>query len=90
MTDYSPNEVKLPVAGHGGAKKGEVQQMVTRILGLPAPRARPTPPTPSPSRCAIGGGPDATGGRGGRAGPAAGGSRLDAAIGAAFAWEAAK
>jgi crossover junction endodeoxyribonuclease RuvC len=91
VTDYSPNEVKLAVAGHGGAKKGEVQQMVTRILGLPAP---PRPPDAAdalalalchwwraPMRRAVeAAAPE----------PAAGGSRLDAAIGAALAREAAR
>jgi crossover junction endodeoxyribonuclease RuvC len=31
---YSPNEVKLAVAGDGGAGKEEVQAMVARLLGL--------------------------------------------------------
>ena len=31
---YSPNEVKLAVAGDGGADKHEVQTMVTRLLKL--------------------------------------------------------
>ncbi len=31
---YSPNEVKLAVAGHGGADKEQVQLMVTRLLRL--------------------------------------------------------
>lgn len=34
VAHYSPNEVKLSVAGHGGADKGQVAAMVTRILGL--------------------------------------------------------
>ena len=33
-TQYSPNEVKLAVAGHGGADKEQVQLMVTRLLHL--------------------------------------------------------
>ena len=37
---YSPNEVKLAVAGDGGAGKDEVQAMVTRLLQL-AELARP-------------------------------------------------
>jgi crossover junction endodeoxyribonuclease RuvC len=32
---YSPNEVKLAVAGDGAAGKFEVQQMVMRLLALP-------------------------------------------------------
>ena len=32
--EYSPNEVKLAVAGHGSADKGEVGAMVQRLLGL--------------------------------------------------------
>ncbi|HXY93967.1 MAG TPA: crossover junction endodeoxyribonuclease RuvC [Acidimicrobiia bacterium] len=34
VVHYSPNEVKLAVAGDGGAGKEEVQQMVARLLGL--------------------------------------------------------
>jgi crossover junction endodeoxyribonuclease RuvC len=34
VTQYSPNEVKLAVAGHGGAEKEQVQLMVTRLLRL--------------------------------------------------------
>ena len=39
VATYSPNEVKLAVAGHGGADKQQVQRMVARLLGLDeAPR----------------------------------------------------
>lgn len=41
VTCYSPNEVKLAVAGHGGADKCQVQSMVTRTLKLDTP---PKPP----------------------------------------------
>jgi crossover junction endodeoxyribonuclease RuvC len=41
VAQYSPNEVKLAVAGHGGADKEAVQAMVVRLLQLPAP---PRPP----------------------------------------------
>ena len=34
VTLYSPNEVKLAVAGHGAADKEQVQLMVTRLLHL--------------------------------------------------------
>ncbi len=34
VVQYSPNEVKLAVAGDGGADKREVQEMVARLLGL--------------------------------------------------------
>jgi crossover junction endodeoxyribonuclease RuvC len=34
VEQYSPNEVKLAVAGHGGADKEQVQLMVTRLLCL--------------------------------------------------------
>ena len=34
VEQYSPNEVKLAVAGHGGADKEQVQLMVTRLLRL--------------------------------------------------------
>lgn len=36
VVEYSSNEVKLAVAGHGGATKEQVQAMVARVLGLPA------------------------------------------------------
>ena len=41
VVQYSPNEVKLAVAGDGAAGKDEVQRMVTRLLKLAAP---PHPP----------------------------------------------
>jgi crossover junction endodeoxyribonuclease RuvC len=41
VVHYSPNEVKLAVAGDGNAGKYEVQQMVTRLLEL---AAIPDPP----------------------------------------------
>jgi crossover junction endodeoxyribonuclease RuvC len=34
VTHYSPNEVKLAVAGHGGADKAQVSEMVARLLTL--------------------------------------------------------
>lgn len=34
VAQYSPNEVKLAVAGYGGADKQQVQTMVARLLGL--------------------------------------------------------
>ncbi|MFM7271555.1 MAG: crossover junction endodeoxyribonuclease RuvC [Actinomycetes bacterium] len=34
VVEYSPNEVKLAVAGHGGADKAQVQAMVARLLQL--------------------------------------------------------
>ncbi len=34
VAQYSPNEVKLAVAGHGAADKDQVQRMVTRVLRL--------------------------------------------------------
>lgn len=36
VAQYSPNEVKLAVAGDGRADKAAVQAMVTRLLGLSA------------------------------------------------------
>jgi crossover junction endodeoxyribonuclease RuvC len=41
VVHYSPNEVKLAVTGYGAADKAQVQQMVTRLLGLSEP---PRPP----------------------------------------------
>ena len=40
VVEYSPNEVKLSVAGYGKAGKDEVASMVQRLLGLPQ-RLRP-------------------------------------------------
>lgn len=36
VVQYTANEVKLAVCGHGGADKAQVQHMVARILGLDA------------------------------------------------------
>jgi crossover junction endodeoxyribonuclease RuvC len=36
VTHYSPNEVKLAVAGDGGAAKAQVMAMTRRLLALPA------------------------------------------------------
>lgn len=41
VVEYSANEVKLAVAGYGAATKAQVQQMVTRLLGL---KEVPRPP----------------------------------------------
>lgn len=41
VAQYSPNEVKLAVAGYGGAEKGAVQAMVVRLLHLPGPPGSP-------------------------------------------------
>jgi crossover junction endodeoxyribonuclease RuvC len=37
VAEYSPNEVKLAVAGYGAATKRQVQAMVQVLLGLDAP-----------------------------------------------------
>lgn len=37
VAQYSPNEVKLAVAGNGSAPKDQVKRMVQVLLGLPAP-----------------------------------------------------
>jgi crossover junction endodeoxyribonuclease RuvC len=37
VVQYSPNEVKLAVVGHGAATKEQVQRMVQVLLGLAAP-----------------------------------------------------
>ena len=37
VAQYSPNEVKLAVAGYGSATKEQVQSMVGVLLGLPKP-----------------------------------------------------
>ncbi|HVL81137.1 MAG TPA: crossover junction endodeoxyribonuclease RuvC [Actinomycetota bacterium] len=41
IAEYTPSEMKLAVTGYGSADKRQVQQMVARLLGLPAP---PRPP----------------------------------------------
>lgn len=41
VVQYSPNEVKLAVTGYGAAGKRQVQEMVARLLRLPA---LPSPP----------------------------------------------
>ena len=41
VVEYSPNQVKDAVAGHGDADKEQVQKMVQILLDLPAP---PHPP----------------------------------------------
>jgi crossover junction endodeoxyribonuclease RuvC len=47
VATYSPNEVKLAVAGHGGAQKAEVTKMVAALLDLP------TPPRPADAADAL-------------------------------------
>ncbi|CAN5825737.1 crossover junction endodeoxyribonuclease RuvC [soil metagenome] len=37
VVEYTPNQVKEAVAGHGGAGKEEMQRMVQVLLGLAAP-----------------------------------------------------
>lgn len=89
VAQYSPNEVKLAVAGDGGAGKAEVQAMVTRLLHLPAP---PRPPDAADAlalavchlwRSRLEGAAEAAGGRGDPA------SRLGARIEEALARSAA-
>ena len=47
VVQYSPNEVKLAIAGDGGAGKREVAAMVARLLKLP------TPPSPADAADAL-------------------------------------
>lgn len=35
--DYAPTQIKMAVVGHGGAGKGQVQQMVVHLLALSQP-----------------------------------------------------
>lgn len=35
VSEYTPAQIKLTIAGHGGADKGQIQQMVRRLLSLP-------------------------------------------------------
>jgi crossover junction endodeoxyribonuclease RuvC len=37
VVEYSPNQVKQAVAGHGGAEKDQVGRMVQTLLGIAAP-----------------------------------------------------
>tara|TARA_Y100001970_G_scaffold66686_1_gene85058 strand:+ start:1487 stop:1969 length:483 start_codon:yes stop_codon:yes gene_type:complete len=37
VVEYSPNEVKQAVAGHGGADKEEIEKMVRLLLGIGTP-----------------------------------------------------
>lgn len=37
VIEYSPNQVKEAVAGHGGANKDEMERMVQALLGIKAP-----------------------------------------------------
>lgn len=46
---YSPNEVKLAVAGYGGAPKVQVARMVATILGI----AEPPRPDDAADACAL-------------------------------------
>ena len=55
VAQYSPNEVKLAVAGDGAADKEQVQRMVQQLLGLasaapPGRRRRRRRPRPLPPR----------------------------------------
>jgi crossover junction endodeoxyribonuclease RuvC len=36
VSEYTPRAVKLAIVGSGGADKGQVQHMITRLLGLDA------------------------------------------------------
>ena len=37
VVEYSPNQVKEAVAGHGGASKDEMERMVQALLGIQSP-----------------------------------------------------
>lgn len=85
---YSPNEVKLAVAGHGAADKAQVQAMVTRLLGLAEPpRSSDAADALALALCHLWGTPlrDAVG----APSDAPGAPRLDRAIAAAVAREEA-
>jgi crossover junction endodeoxyribonuclease RuvC len=84
VAQYSPNEVKLAVAGYGGAEKAAVQTMVVRLLALAEP---PRPPDAADALalalCHLWGAPlQAAGGDGAPSG------RYRAAVEAALAREA--
>jgi crossover junction endodeoxyribonuclease RuvC len=94
VVQYSPNEVKLAVAGDGGAGKDEVQEMVARLLNL-SESPKPADVADAlalaichwwraPLRAAIAHDwANDTRAGDGRAGDGRGGSRLEAAIAAA-------
>jgi crossover junction endodeoxyribonuclease RuvC len=65
VVQYSPNQVKQAVAGHGGADKLQIQQMVQTLLGLPA--------LPEPPQAALRAHPHRDGGLPARLQPAADG-----------------
>jgi crossover junction endodeoxyribonuclease RuvC len=48
VAQYTPNEVKLAVAGHGAAPKEQMTRMIQSLLGLPAP------PRPADAADALG------------------------------------
>jgi crossover junction endodeoxyribonuclease RuvC len=48
ITEYSPLAVKKAVVGYGQATKDQVQEMVIRRLGLPAPAGNHRGPNPAP------------------------------------------
>ena len=41
IAEYTPTEVKLTITGYGAADKKQMQLMIAKLLGLPAP---PSPP----------------------------------------------
>jgi crossover junction endodeoxyribonuclease RuvC len=58
VVQYSPNEVKLAVAGYGNAEKVAVQAMVVRLLGLPeAPDSPDAADALALALCHLGGAP---------------------------------
>jgi crossover junction endodeoxyribonuclease RuvC len=83
VAQYSPNEVKLAVAGYGGAEKAAVQAMVVRLLNLAEP---PKPPDAADALalalCHLWGAPLR-----GATGTAASTGRYEAAVQAALAKE---
>ena len=88
VEQYSPNEVKLAVAGHGGADKEQVQLMVTRLLKLATvPRPPDAADALALALCHSWAGPlrDRTADAGGESGPVRG---FDRAVQAALARDA--
>ncbi|MCU0270676.1 MAG: crossover junction endodeoxyribonuclease RuvC [Acidimicrobiales bacterium] len=91
VVQYSPNQVKLAVAGTGAAPKAQVQRMVQVLLGLPA---LPEPPDAADAAAlalchlALAGGPAARAasalGRSGTVPAAAGSGRPRNAVGRAL------
>jgi crossover junction endodeoxyribonuclease RuvC len=85
VVHYSPNAVKLAVAGHGAAPKAQVQAMVTRLLGLSAAPPADAADALALAICHAWTAPLREAADEATAGEAGAGDRLDRAVAAALA-----